>query len=93
MKQKRGTSISSRPGINVVATNGCGVDQRAQKAAAKQVPQCALLAAYHLRNASVCQDVACVDEAVQHLSRLLDKITLVGIVLQLLICIRTKVER
>lgn len=44
---------------------------------------------YHLCNASVCQDVACMDEAVKHLSCLLDKITLVGIVLQFLICTQT----
>lgn len=42
--------------------------------------------AYHLCDASVSQDVACVNEAIQHLSRLLDQVTLVGIVLQLLIC-------
>lgn len=41
--------------------------------------------AYHLCDASVSEDVACVDEAVQHLSCLLDQVTLVGIVLQLLI--------
>lgn len=41
---------------------------------------------YHLCNASVGKDVACMDESVQHLSRLLYQVTLVGIVLQLLIC-------
>lgn len=41
--------------------------------------------AYHLCDASVSEDVACVDEAVQHLSCLLDQVTLVGIILQLLI--------
>lgn len=37
--------------------------------------------AYHLCNASVSEDVACVDEAVQHLCCLFDQVTLVGIVL------------
>lgn len=41
--------------------------------------------AYHLCDASIGEDVAGVDEAIQHLSCLLDQVTLVGIVLQLLI--------
>lgn len=41
--------------------------------------------AYHLCDASVSEDVACVDEAIQHLSSLLNQVTLIGIVLQLLI--------
>lgn len=48
--------------------------------------------AYHLCDASVSEDVACVDEAVQHLSCLLDQVTLVGIVLQLLICTQKETE-
>ena len=41
--------------------------------------------AYHLCDASVGEDVTCVDETVQHLGRLLDQVALVGIVLQLLV--------
>lgn len=41
--------------------------------------------AYHLCDSSVSEDVASVDEAVEHLGRLLDQIALVGIVLQLFI--------
>lgn len=41
---------------------------------------------YHLCDASVSEDVACVNEAVQHLGCLLDQVTLIGIILQLLIC-------
>lgn len=41
--------------------------------------------AYHLCDASISEDVTCVDEAVQHLRCLLDQVTLVGIVLQLLV--------
>lgn len=40
----------------------------------------AATAAYHLCNASVCEDVACMDEAVQHLGCLLDQVALVGVV-------------
>ena len=39
----------------------------------------------HLRNAPVGQDVSGVDEAVQHLGRLLDQVGLVGVVLQLVV--------
>lgn len=41
---------------------------------------------YHLCNSSVSEDVACMDEAVQHLGCLLDQVTLVGVVFQLFIC-------
>lgn len=40
---------------------------------------------YHLCDASVSEDVACVDEAIQHLCCLLDQVALVGIVLELLV--------
>ena len=39
----------------------------------------------HLRDAAVGEDVAGVDEAVEHLSRLLDQVALVRVVLQLLV--------
>ena len=42
--------------------------------------------AYHLRDAAVGEDVARVDEAVEHFGRLLDQIALVRVVLQLLVC-------
>lgn len=48
--------------------------------------------AYHLCDASVSEDVACVDEAVQHLSCLLDQVTLVGIVLQLFVWRQKRTE-
>lgn len=40
---------------------------------------------YHLCYASVGEDVACVDQAIEHLSCLLYQVTLVGIVIQLFI--------
>lgn len=39
----------------------------------------------HLCNATVSEDVTSVDEAVEHLGRLLDQVTLVGIILQLFV--------
>ena len=44
-----------------------------------------LILFYHLRDAAVRQDVSRVDEAVKHLGSLLDEVTLVGIVFQLVI--------
>ena len=41
---------------------------------------------YHLSNAPVGEDVSCVDQPVKHLRCLLYEVTLVGVVLQLLIC-------
>lgn len=49
--------------------------------------------AYHLCDAPVGEDVACVDEAVQHLRRLLDQVALVGVVLQLLVCRGKQTEK
>lgn len=51
----------------------------------KQQQQSSDFAAYHLCDSSVGEDVAGVDEAIEHLGRLLDQIALVGIVLQLFI--------
>ena len=42
----------------------------------------------HLGDAAVCEDVAGVDQAVQHLGRLLDQIRLVRVLVQLVICNR-----
>ena len=39
-----------------------------------------LIFLYHLRDSPVCEDVPSVDEAVQHLGRLLDEVRLVGVV-------------
>ena len=47
----------------------------------------------HLSNASVGEDVAGVDQTVQHLSCLLNQVTLVWVVLQLLVCERQRTDR
>lgn len=44
--------------------------------------------AYHLGNASVCEDIAGMNEPIQHLSCLFNQVTLVRIILELLICKR-----
>jgi len=44
----------------------------------------------HLSDPSVCQNVSCMDEPVEHLSCLLDEVGLVGVVLQLIVGLQVK---
>jgi hypothetical protein len=44
----------------------------------------------HLRDAAVRQDVSRVDEAVEHLGRLLDEVGLVGVVLELIVGLKVQ---
>ena len=44
-----------------------------------------LSVSYHLRNAAVCHNVAGMYEPVEHLCRLLNQVTLVGVVFQFIV--------